>query len=145
MAGASGTTVLQFGKNDIGDAGVVAIADLLRANSTVTEVQLHNNSITDEGVATICEALADNTSVVKLDLSHNSLGPTAVQHIHKAKKRDMNLFCFLIFFRQLLSVNRTIRTVDVSGNEEIVEGAKLAACLQNGSLTLSSLAFTRNM
>jgi hypothetical protein len=127
LAGASGTTVLQFGKNDIGDAGVVAVADLLRANSTIAEVQLHNNSITDEGVATICDALADNVSVVKLDLSHNSLGPGAVQHIHK-----------------LLSVNKSIRHVDVSGNEEIVEGAKLAACLQNGSLTLSSLAFTRN-
>lgn len=136
--------MLQFGKNDIGDAGVVAIADLLRANSTVSEVQLHNNSITDEGVATICEALTDNTSVVKLDLSHNSLGPTAVQHIHKVfvvSKKKM----FLTNIEQLLSVNRTIRTVDVSGNEEIVEGAKLAACLQNGSLTLSSLAFTRNM
>ena len=66
LAGASGTTVLQFGKNDIGDAGVVAVADLLRANSTISEVQLHNNSISDEGVATICDALADNVSVVKV-------------------------------------------------------------------------------
>lgn len=127
LAGVSGTTVLRFGKNDIGDAGVAAIADLLRSNSTITEVQLHNNSITDAGAATICDALRDNSSVLKLDLSHNSLGPAGVHSIHN-----------------LLKANKVLRNVDVSGNEDIVEGASLAAALQNGALSVSSLAFTRS-
>lgn len=90
-------------------------------------MQLHNNSITDAGVATICEALRDNSSVLKLDLSHNSLGPAGVQSIHN-----------------LLRTNKVLRAVDVSGNEDIVEGASLAAALQNGALSVSSLAFTRS-
>ena len=107
---------------------VEAIADLLRANSTITEVHLNNNSISDEGVATLCEALADNGSVIKLNLSHNLIGPKGVKHVH-----------------ELMQTNKSLRSVDVSGNDAIVEGAALAACLQNGALSLSSLCFSRNI
>merc|ERR1711916_268090 len=108
--------------------GVIAIADLLRVNSTITEVQLHNNSITDEGVETLCEALGENVSVTKVDLSHNSIGPVGVAHIHK-----------------LMAANKAIRSIDVSGNDGIVEGAQLAQTLQNGGISLSSLCFSRNI
>ena len=86
---------------------------------------LTNDEISSREAATIKAQVA---SVTKVDLSHNLLGPAGIEHIN-----------------QLMRTNKTIRSINVSGNDGIVGGAQLAAALQNGALSLSSLAFARNI
>ncbi len=116
---------LKFAKNDIGDAGVAAIASLIKSNSTILHVDLANNSITDAGLQVLCEVLKSNTSVLTLNVSRNNLTLAGVTAIHG-----------------LLSVNKVLRTVDISDNN-IAESPALAGVLTDPSVSISSFAFSR--
>jgi Ran GTPase-activating protein (RanGAP) involved in mRNA processing and transport len=134
---------LKFSKNDIGDAGAAAVASLLKNNSSILHLDLSSNSITDAGVAVLCEVLKTNTSVLTVDLSRNQLTPAAVESIHsllkanKVKKnRKRRRSVLLLFFKKV------IRSFNISENA-IAEGSVISAVLNDPSVTISSLAFSR--
>mmetsp|Transcript_11917 Transcript_11917/g.20437 ORF Transcript_11917/g.20437 Transcript_11917/m.20437 type:complete len:255 (-) Transcript_11917:57-821(-) len=59
--------------NDLGDAGTVALASLLRLSSKVLVLRLRNIGITDGGFSQIISAMVSNKSVALLDLRGNGL------------------------------------------------------------------------
>jgi len=65
-------------KNDISTAGITALAQLLRLNTTVTGVNLHDNSINDEAADALSKMLSFNNSIQALRLSNNFFGDAGV-------------------------------------------------------------------
>lgn len=59
--------------NDLGDAGTVALASLLRLSSKVLVLRLRNIGITDGGFSQIISAMVSNKSLALLDLRGNGL------------------------------------------------------------------------
>eukprot|EP00438_Fugacium_kawagutii_P020460 Skav206765 [mRNA] locus=scaffold167:447983:457591:+ [translate_table: standard] len=59
--------------NDLGDAGTVAIASLLRLSSKLLALRLRNIGITDGGFSQIISAVVSNKSLALLDLRGNGL------------------------------------------------------------------------
>ncbi|KAL1499349.1 hypothetical protein AB1Y20_011556 [Prymnesium parvum] len=58
-------------RNDISTAGVTALAQLLRLNTSVVGVNLHENNINDEAAVIFAKMLSFNTSLQVIRLSNN--------------------------------------------------------------------------
>ena len=65
--------ILHFAYNDIGDEGAIALANSLRENSTLTDLNLTYNNIGDEGAIALADSLRENTTLTDLDLYENSV------------------------------------------------------------------------
>jgi len=79
---------LSLGNNNIGNAGVLAIAALLRAGCAIRRLSLRDNAIGDAGARALAAALAENKSLEELDLWGNnitSVGKAALLATAKCK------------------------------------------------------------
>lgn len=63
-----------YGIDAIGDDGIVAIADALRRNSTLTHLDLRKTRIGHAGLTRLCEVEKDRDKLLYLDLSSNKFG-----------------------------------------------------------------------
>jgi hypothetical protein len=64
---------LSLGSNNIGNAGAIAIASLLRDGCTIRRLSLRDNTISDAGAYALAAALAVNKSLEELDLWGNNI------------------------------------------------------------------------
>jgi Ran GTPase-activating protein (RanGAP) involved in mRNA processing and transport len=61
-------------RTHIDDEGAVALADALKANTSVTNMNLGGNKIGDEGASALADAIEANTSLTNIDLCENKIG-----------------------------------------------------------------------
>jgi Ran GTPase-activating protein (RanGAP) involved in mRNA processing and transport len=77
--------------NQLGAAGVQALAAVLKTNTTLTSLDLDSNQLGDTGAQALTEALKTNTTLTSLDLSGNQLGDVGVQALAEALKTNTTL------------------------------------------------------
>src|SRR3989338_8330049 len=70
----SSLTTLNLSSNEIGYAGVAAIAHALSSNSTLTILDLGDNRIGPTGSTTIAHSLTSNSFLTTLGLYSNKIG-----------------------------------------------------------------------
>jgi Ran GTPase-activating protein (RanGAP) involved in mRNA processing and transport len=70
------TTIVKLNleRNCLGEIGIDVIADALRVNTTITNLNLSRNNLEEYGTQKIVDALYMNTTITKLNLSSNLLG-----------------------------------------------------------------------
>jgi Ran GTPase-activating protein (RanGAP) involved in mRNA processing and transport len=59
---------LNLSANNIGDAGALTLAAILKSNTTLEVLDLSSNVIDYDGITAIAEALTDNTSLKALHI-----------------------------------------------------------------------------
>lgn len=74
MSKAVALRTLDLSNNDIDDTGIFAIADLLIANTTISDMNLAGNRIGCVGGAALGTCLIYNTSLRTLILDRNEIG-----------------------------------------------------------------------
>ena len=79
------------GFNDIGDAGVEALARSLEDNSTLEILHLSGNAVTASGLLFLSKALKLNTTLVSLYLSGNSGSATGAAALAKSLHTNVSL------------------------------------------------------
>ena len=119
-------TVLKLLGNEITDAGVVSLCQVLQtATCKVTTLHLSGNQITDAGVVSLCQALQTPTcKVTALDLCYN--------HI-----TDAGVFSL---FQVLQTATCKVTTLDLSGNH-ITDAGVVSLCqvLQTATCKVTTL------
>ena len=78
------TTLTEFylSKNQIGDIGVHALAQILSVNnSTLKVLDLYSNFITDEGVNYLAEMLKINKTIIRLGLGFNQITDQGIRSL----------------------------------------------------------------
>jgi Ran GTPase-activating protein (RanGAP) involved in mRNA processing and transport len=80
------TTIVKLNleRNCLGEIGIDVIADALRVNTTITNLNLSRNNLEEYGTQKITDALNMNTTITKLNLSDNWLGEDGALVIAKA-------------------------------------------------------------
>ena len=70
-------------------ADVLALADVLKRNSTVTDINFHGNSLAAQGATAMAEMLQTNTSITSLNLGaqFTRFTSTQVQILTRRKAR----------------------------------------------------------
>ena len=66
--------------NEIGDQGIVCIANALKSNRSLTELYLNGNGIGDEGVRSLCASFADSPLTL-LNISSNPISHRGAQFL----------------------------------------------------------------
>jgi Ran GTPase-activating protein (RanGAP) involved in mRNA processing and transport len=70
-------TDLELRGNNIGGAGISALAQVIRNNYTLKSISLEWNNLgaSENGLQNFFNALAENRSIQKVDLNNNEIGP----------------------------------------------------------------------
>jgi len=102
-------TALKFRNNQLGDAGVAALAKVVATHPGIVDVFLGHNNIGDDGAKALFDALHDNQCVQKIDVSRNCIGTAG-----------------MVALKDLLVINKNIHSVDVSSSKNIIGGPSLA-------------------
>ena len=99
---------LDLGENQLGDLGVVELAEALQANTTcpLKRLDLGKNGITDAGAQILAAALLTNAVLTVLSLKGNSVSEAGAQAL-----------------AEVLRANSSLTSLDVSGNDLGPEGA----------------------
>ena len=88
--------------NSLRAEGMIAIAEALKVNSTVTKIDVSGNAIggfwdhggwksTPQGLAAMAEALKVNTTMQWVDVSQNSLGPEGGKALASALQTNTSI------------------------------------------------------
>jgi Ran GTPase-activating protein (RanGAP) involved in mRNA processing and transport len=77
-------TVLNLGRNSIGDDGAVAMGEALKVDMLLTKLDLNGNRIGNFGAVALGEALTVNSSLTELGLWQNSIGDEGAAVLLKA-------------------------------------------------------------
>ena len=75
---------IDLGFNNIGKEGAIALADMLRYNTTIREIYLSINNIGDDGAIALADMLRYNTSIREMHLWDNNIGEDNKQMLKKA-------------------------------------------------------------
>ena len=69
--------------NNIGGAGISALAQALRQSYTIKTLSLEWNNLgaSETGLQNLFAAIGDNRSIIKIDLRNNEIGPDAGAYI----------------------------------------------------------------
>jgi hypothetical protein len=105
---------INLAKNNIDDAAVSELTQVISSNTTVTSVNLANNKITDAGASRLADALKSNKNVLYVDLSNNNIGNDGAVAIEK-----------------LLKANQSIISVNLSNNK-IIGGQAVSGLVLDG-------------
>ncbi|CAO3568635.1 unnamed protein product [Mortierella alpina] len=105
MVHAPALKTLMLPRNSIRGNGAQALAEALKANSTLTTLDLQSNSIRDDGAKALAEALKTNKTLTTLDLQSNSIGDNGAQALAEA-----------------LKTNKTLTTLDLQKNQIMYNG-----------------------
>jgi Ran GTPase-activating protein (RanGAP) involved in mRNA processing and transport len=106
------------------EMGIIAIADALCKNKSITELNLEYNKIGLNGARELSKALCMNDTLKILSLEHNKLGEVAAHAIGKA-----------------LEVNKTLKVLNLSDNKLDKYGVNeiIKALCNNNTLTLLNI------
>lgn len=107
------------GFNDIGDAGVEALARSLEDNSTLQILHLSGNAVTANGLRFLSKALEVNTTLVSLYLSGNSGSTTGACALAQSLHTNVSLqvLCLngnnvqeqgALYIGEMLKINRAL-------------------------------------
>ncbi|KAL0239844.1 hypothetical protein GEMRC1_009952 [Eukaryota sp. GEM-RC1] len=118
---------IELSHNDIGHEGTFALAGVLKVNTTITNINLMSNSIGDQGALALAEALKVNNSVVVVKLWYNSIGALGARALAEA-----------------LLVKTTISSILLGGNNIGVEGASALADALKINTTMTSVELSGN-
>ncbi|ORZ23717.1 hypothetical protein BCR41DRAFT_420288 [Lobosporangium transversale] len=85
------SVALNLASSSIGDEEALALSNVLRTSTSLTDLDLRRNSIGNEGALALSEALKTNTSLTNLGLSRNSIGKEGALALSEALKSNMAL------------------------------------------------------
>ena len=114
----------------ISDAHIVALAEALKQNTSLTELDLSSNHISDQGAADLAEALKQNMSLTELNLSANDISAQGAAALAEALKQNTSLTQLNLSQRYLSS-----NSISAQGAAALAEALK-----QNSSLTQLDLS-----
>ncbi|KAK3239331.1 hypothetical protein CYMTET_50738 [Cymbomonas tetramitiformis] len=84
-------------ENNIKDGGATACGMFLSKNSTLRELHLGGNEIGDDGVVHIANGVRDNSSLNKLSLEWNQFGDTGVLALAEALKTNTSVSLLSVY------------------------------------------------
>lgn len=128
------------GFNDIGDAGVEALARSLEDNSTLQILHLSGNAVTANGLRFLSKALEVNTTLVSLYLSGNSGSTAGARALAKSLHTNVSLqvLCLngnnvqeqgALCIGEMLKINRALTHLNL-----VIPGSALRLCFLMVSL-----------
>ncbi|KAK3733911.1 hypothetical protein QZH41_000981 [Actinostola sp. cb2023] len=150
------TSSIELKHYGVGFKGARAVAMAMKYNQTVQTLNLHDNDIREAGIRDICDMMTINVWLTKLDLSGNSgvgkTGLTAMANMieQAVMLKTLNLSgCKLqgIGVQGLISClasNHRLETLDLSSNEIGDTGAVCFETVLSKNRTLSSLNLSCN-
>ena len=146
---------LNLSNNNIGNEGVIAIAEALKENQIITTLDLHNNFIGPEAATALANALRVNSSITKVILTYNNIeneGATALAEALRVNKTvtSLNLWMNKIGpvgateLAEALKVNKTVTSLNLSNNKIGPVGATALANALKVNSNIASLNLSRN-
>ena len=75
----------------IGDAGAIALAEILKHNTTLKQLDIRNNNIGDKGAIALADSLKYNSAVRFIDLSYNKIGEKGIIALATAINQNTTL------------------------------------------------------
>ena len=120
----AGCSFVDLSASNLPEDGLLALAEVLKANTELTSLSLRHNSMSDDGVRALADALKINTALTVLLLGFNSIGNEGAKALAGA-----------------LEVNSALTLLDLDSNAIGAEGASaLADALKaNSALVLLTL------
>ncbi|MGQ3892832.1 hypothetical protein [Legionella sp. CNM-4043-24] len=118
------TLELQLSCNDLGDAGALALADMLKLDRRLKTFRLAFNQISGTGVKAVADALVNNETLESLDLSSASIDRTAaialasmLESNHALQRLTLELCSIgereLIIVADALGKNSALKVLDI--------------------------------
>lgn len=139
-------TSLDLSENALGNQGAVVASRLLKSNATLLELDLSKNQIIDAGAHVLAEGLKSNVALKKLVIN----GPIPIEEFRDKKTKIMNLSqsnykdADAVIIASLLTDNKTITQLDLSGNQIGDVGARILSERLQKNSTLSELSLCSN-
>jgi len=144
-----------FSANEIGDAGAIALAAVLKENETLTSLKISMNKIGDAGAIALAAALKENKKLTSLDLSANQIGIEGVKALAEALKKNKTLTNLNIYFSRIgdagaadiveaLKANQTLTSLGIANSNIGIEGVIALAAALKKNQTLTSLDISLN-
>ena len=145
--------------SNISVQGTKALSEALKTNRTLTNIDMSINRIGDEGAKALAEALKSNTALTSLNISRNyNIGVAGAKALAEALKLNTTLTTLNISENNKIGVegaealanalgkdgNKTLTTLDISGNNIGVEGAIAIAEALKVNTTLTTLNISYN-
>ncbi|CAF4270656.1 unnamed protein product [Rotaria socialis] len=84
-------TTVNLAINRIGPIGTQYLANVLKNNLTLAELNPHENPIRDLGIEHLADALSYNSTLATLNLAGNQIGAVGAQHLAKALQNNTTL------------------------------------------------------
>ncbi len=146
---------LNLSNKNIGNEGVIAIAEALKENQIITTLDLHNNFIGPEAATALAEVFKVNSTITMVNLRWNNMGDTGATALAEALKENSTIQSVNLFYNNIgddgakelaeaLKLNQSITTLDLEKNNIGDEGAQsLAEALKENS-TVTSLNLSHN-
>ena len=75
----------------LGEAGAIALAEILKQNTTLEQLAIQNHNIADKGAIALAEAIKQNTTVRFINLSHNKIGEEGIVALAEAIKQNATI------------------------------------------------------
>jgi hypothetical protein len=116
----AGCSFVDLSASNLPEDGLLALAEVLKANTELTSLSLRHNSMSDDGVRALADALKINTALTVLLLGFNSIGNEGAKALAGA-----------------LEVNSALTLLDLDSNAIGAEGA--SALKANSALVLLTL------
>lgn len=121
---------LNLSRNQIAAEGLIALADALKVNRSITTLNLAQNNIREGGIVDLVEALKVNHTLQELSLSFNKInsqglsdlsGFLAVNNTLKLLDISRNLFSDTGFveFARGIALNKGIEVLNISKNKDV--------------------------
>ena len=116
-------TVLDISGMSLGERGALAVAEVLKYNTTLTNLDMSRNSVGEKGALAMAEVLKHNKTLRKLNISYNSVGERGALAMAETLKQH----------------NTTLTVLDMSGNSVGERGALAMAEMLEHNTTLEKL------
>ncbi|QQV74491.1 hypothetical protein H6P87_00025 [Rickettsia tillamookensis] len=119
---------LVLGHNQMGNFGVIALANVITNNNFIAYLDLRDNQIGDDGVEVLAKAITHNSSITDLDILMNQIGNIGAIALAKVIKN-----------------NNFITYLDLSSNqiEDVGAIALAESIINNNSITYLDLRFNK--
>ncbi|KAG0273169.1 hypothetical protein BGZ95_011003 [Linnemannia exigua] len=138
-------TTLNLTRNSIGDVGAVILSEALRTNSTLTTLDLYCNSIGGDGAVALSEALKTNSTLTTLNFYGNWIGANGAKALSETLKINS----------ALITLNLSFNSIGNNGAKALSEALKTNSTLttlnlrknpigENGAVALSEALMTNS-
>jgi len=142
--------VLDLSYNNLGPKGCLAVAEALKANSSLTSLDLQLNNIGDEGARAIGKALLDNGSMTEINLDGFALPVKELKDTDPVERLDLSGkdigVASAVVIASLIGNNRSLTSLDLGktqlgpkGGLAIAEALKINRSLKCLSLFNSQI------